>query len=572
MADKREERFRVVPIARDERIAQDIDGDQYYKQRGDTVVDEVEIVSETPFETAAGSTVIPKSDDVQQADYQVENPPVEEEVYYDEPEVYDEADDYGNYDGGDFEEEAPKRRRAASHPGKKPFFKRAWVYIVLVLVLAAAGSVFYWKTGQTYASQLAVIQRQVADITEQMDLGDRTQGATLDDQIAFYTEQCDQARKQNSAFEQLNRSHWWLFSRADAQDIGLAQLNDRVEELTPLLNNLGVFMEQVEQVVMQVKGTPQNPGHLLVSLELTRAHEILQNDRNMIANALSMCDELENLPEAFQRGKENLQRELEVLDTQVVLMQDYITAILPIEAEVSTFCAAARDFYARTFTDNFADDLQAHYSVIARSDTIQENINKINGQPRFASLPHYYGISDFALDEAGTRILEEEGVVQTARNIVLSVRSQDEKIASAPADYDLCAKEIESNAGYIEQLRQLALPQEYKTGSERYIEALEARADYLDAHLEYADALGDVNACKAELDAAQKRRQSLSEEIAQALKDHDMDAFRQKSDELEDVLDEIEDKQDAYNRANAAVQPLLQEENRLFDAYQAIVS
>ena len=77
MADKREERFRVVPIARDERIGQDIDGDQYYRQRGDTVVDEVEIVSETPFQSETGSTVIPKSDDVQQVDYQVENPPME---------------------------------------------------------------------------------------------------------------------------------------------------------------------------------------------------------------------------------------------------------------------------------------------------------------------------------------------------------------------------------------------------------------------------------------------------------------------------------------------------------------
>ena len=76
----REERFRVVPIARDERIAQDIDGAQHYRQRSDTVIQEVEIVAETPFESEAGSTVIPKSDDVQQADYQVENPPQEEEV------------------------------------------------------------------------------------------------------------------------------------------------------------------------------------------------------------------------------------------------------------------------------------------------------------------------------------------------------------------------------------------------------------------------------------------------------------------------------------------------------------
>ncbi len=573
MADKREERFRVVPIARDERIGQDIDGDQYYRQRGDTVVDEVEIVSETPFQSEAGSTVIPKSDDVQQVDYQVENPPMEEEVYYDEPEGYDDGEDYGSYDYEDFEEEpARKSRRAASHPAGKPWYKKAWLYILLSGVLLVFGALFYIRGSQTYSAQLAVIEKNVAEITAQMAQGEQMQGATLDDQINFYNDQCRLARTENSNFVALNRSYWWFLGKADAEDIGLADLNAQVENLTPLLNNLGVFMEQVEQVISQVKGTPENPGHLLMSLDLAKANDILENDRTMIANALTMCDGLENLPEAFRRGKENLQSDLEALDAEVVLMQTYITALKPIESEVSTFCAAARDFYARPFTGNFIEDLQAQYSVIARSDTIQTSIQSINGQSRFSTLSHYYGISDFALDEAGTRMLAEEGVVQTARNIVLTVRSQDEALAADTDDRSLCAEAIESNAGYIEELKALALPEGYHEGRDRYIEALEARALYLDAHLKYVDALGDVKKFQSELDTLKKRRQALTDEISEALKNNDMRTFRAKTAELEEVLDDIEDTQAEYNRANAAVQPLLQEENRLFDSYQALVS
>jgi len=573
MADKREERFRVVPIARDERIAQDIDGDQYYRQRGDTVVDEVEIVSETPFQSDAGSTVIPKSDDVQQADYQVENPPMEEEVYYDAPESY-EDESYAYEQDYASQQEEPKRksRRAASHPASKPWYKKAWLYILLSCVVLVFGAVLYIRTDQEYSVKLAQIEKQVAEITMQMAQGDQTQGATLDDQIDFYNEQCRFAREQNAAFETLNREYWWIIGRSEASDIGLADLNTQVENLTPLLNNLGVFMEQVEQVVAQVKGTPEKPGHLLSALDLAQANDILENDRNMIANALLMCDELENLPEAFRRGKENLKNDLLELDAEVVLMQTYITALKPIETDVQLFCTAARDFYDRSFTNNFSEDLQAQYSVISRSDTIQANIQSINGQERFSSLTHYYGISDFELDEAGMRMLEEEGVVQTARNIVLHVRSQDGSIASDPDDRSLCAEELKNNAGYIEELEALALPDGYGTGLARYIDALEARAQYLDAHIDYLDALKDVKKLESELDALKKRRAALTDEITEALKENDMPTFREKTTELDKVMEDIADKQEEYNRANANVQPLLKEENRLYDNYQALVS
>ena len=174
MADRKQERFRVVPIERDARIAQDIDGEQYYRQRGDTVISEVEIVSEVPFESEAGSTVIPKSDDVQQADYQVENPPQEEEEIYDAPDGYEDASDYdaydyGNYDDYEHYEEEPVRRskRAASRPAAKPWYKKIWLYLLLAGVMLVTGGILYLRGSKNYAAELAQIEKQVTEITKE---------------------------------------------------------------------------------------------------------------------------------------------------------------------------------------------------------------------------------------------------------------------------------------------------------------------------------------------------------------------------------------------------------------------
>ena len=59
--------FRVVPIEKDAAVGDEVDGEMYYRSRGDVVIQDVEIVSETPLSDAAEGKVFAKSSDVQHA-------------------------------------------------------------------------------------------------------------------------------------------------------------------------------------------------------------------------------------------------------------------------------------------------------------------------------------------------------------------------------------------------------------------------------------------------------------------------------------------------------------------------
>ena len=203
---------------------------------------------------------------------------------------------------------------------------------------------------------------------------------------------------------------------------------------------------------------------------------------------------------------------------------------------------------------------------------MQEQIVAINEQSRYAGLHRPYGIEDMSLDEAGRQILSEEGAVSTARTILLTVRGEDEALAQNTPDAAQCSTFLSNNASYIQQLGELAMPDRYAAGMQKYLEALNVRTEYLNAYLAYAKAYEQVSAHAAAIETLKNQRDALKGEIADALASGDMQTFRRKTDELNDVLDKIDDEREAYDAANAAAQPLLQEANRLHSRYSELVN
>ena len=177
-----------------------------------------------------------------------------------------------------------------------------------------------------------------------------------------------------------------------------------------------------------------------------------------------------------------------------------------------------------------------------------------------------------SLDEAGRQILSEEGAVSTARTILLTVRGEDEALAQNTPDAAQCSTFLSNNASYIQQLGELAMPDRYAAGMQKYLEALNVRTEYLNAYLAYAKAYEQVGAHASAIETLKNQRDALKGEIADALASGDMQTFRRKTDELNDVLDKIDDEREAYDAANAAAQPLLQEANRLHSRYSELAN
>lgn len=568
--------FRVVPIEKDAAVGDEVDGEMYYRSRGDVVIQDAEIVSETPLSDAAEGKVFAKSSDVQHAAYQVENPPAEYETYED----YDGEAPQEYAADEDAEDDAPKKgrksrknRRSPSRPQKiRRWYQSLWLYGSLAAVVLIVLGALYFVSDSDYRAETAKIAERAAAIGEQLDTGSGKPGATIEDELDYYNDLLRDAQKQNDALGELNRRYWWILARDDENDAGLAALNEKTETLKPLLSNLGVFMQQVGEVVSQVLGTDEKPGHLLSALELSSAQDTLQKDRELISNALSLCAELEDLPEPFVKGRDNLEEKLRSLDDDTALLQEYLRELSGVQPQADLFCSAARDFYNRTFTDNLANDLQAEYNVIVRSDNVQEQIVAINEQSRYAGLHRPYGIEDMSLDEAGRQILSEEGAVSTARTILLTVRGEDEALAQNTPDAAQCSTFLSNNASYIQQLGELAMPDRYAAGMQKYLEALNVRTEYLNAYLAYAKAYEQVGAHASAIETLKNQRDALKGEIADALASGDMQTFRRKTDELNDVLDKIDDEREAYDAANAAAQPLLQEANRLHSRYSELAN
>ncbi len=571
MADRKTDRksrdegtFRVVPIEKDARMGEEIDGETYYRNRGDVVIQEAEVLEEKPLSQDGDGTLFRKSSDVQQAAYQIEH--ASQELEPEAPEVQDVLPD------DEATRSVRRKKRKAFWDGafKGPWYRSIWLYCGVGILLIVGISLFYGLTLRNYRMQADHLANRVQEISIQVDTGSGQQKATLDDEIDFYMDLSHEVRGQNDAFEQLNRQYWWLFGKRTQEDVGLAQLNAEMEQITPLLTDLDVFMQQVSQVVDQVLGTPSKPGHLLQALDLSTAQDLLQEDQKMIQNALRLCDGLEELPDSFVKGKENLEEQLRTLEQDVTVLQEYLQELSGLSGQVSTFCAAAQDFYNRPFADKLGTDLQAQYNVIVRSDAIQTSISQINEQSKYASLHRPYGISDFPLDEAGKRILQEEGVVQTARSIVLAVRQDDEKLAASDPSVQLCQTMIASNNAYQEQLRQLKLPDAYSSGVGTYLEALQVRGQYLEQYSSYAQALAQADAQVAKKEELQQQQDLLEDEIAQALQNADMAAVVEKTKTLESIMEQIEAAQEAYDDAVADAQPLLQEANKLHSRYMQL--
>ena len=152
------------------------------------------------------------------------------------------------------------------------------------------------------------------------------------------------------------------------------------------------------------------------------------------------------------------------------------------------------------------------------------------------------------------------------------MRGEDEALAQNTPDAAQCSTFLSNNASYIQQLGELAMPDRYAAGMQKYLEALNVRTEYLNAYLAYAKAYEQVSAHAAAIETLKNQRDALKGEIADALASGDMQTFRRKTDELNDVLDKIDDEREAYDAANAAAQPLLQEANRLHSRYSELVN
>ena len=576
-----------VPIERDEAsAAPQISGEEYYRERGEQDrIQDVEILEETSLHDI--EEALSEDEMLEQFEEEFRESLGEDsgESDHEEYEEFDLSDEDGqeetgdgkelNLDGLDIKEadsieEAVEAIRKKDRFAFRKWYQKWWIYAIVAGVLFLAGICFYWVSRAEYNEKMDGIADDVARITSQLHNGSQDEENTLEEELAFYTDLTHQAQDEEKLYQQTNRTYWWSVPQRSRDAVGLVTLQETMNELGPMLNNLSVFMEQVSQVKREVEGTQQEPGHLRRALNLEESDGILAQDQSMIASTLEMCDGLADLPEAFTAGRENLREELTELDSKVALTREYLIEIRKQAPEVELFCASARDFYQRDFTGHFAEDLNMAYSVLERVDIIQEEIGKINQQEKFKPILHFYGISDFALDDAGTRMLADRGMLDAARTEVQSIQEENADLLANPTDGGKFETALDANQGHYDTLQQLETPKEMEEGKVMYLNGLDVREHYLRAQLEYIAALDTQNAELDKLDELREQNNRLKEEISLAARSGDIETIIQKSQEAKDVEAKIAAQREVCKTAEENVAPKREQANTLYQQYVSL--
>ena len=434
-------------------------------------------------------------------------------------------------------------------------------------VIFIASASFYLVSRAEYNEKMDAVADEVAMITAEFQNGSGETENTLEEELNFYTNLTHQAQELDKTYQQINRTYWWSKPSRSREAVGLVTLQETMNELSPMLSNLSVFMEQVTQVKNEVEGTEKAPGHLKRSLVLSESDGILEQDQSMIASTLEMCDALSDLPEAFTAGRENLREELIGLDAKIALTREYLIEVRKQEPEVEMYCSAARDFYQRDFTGHFAEDLNTAYNVLQRVDQIQQNIGAVNENAKYKTIQHYYGISDFALDDAGIRMLEDRGMLEAARTEVQSVADEDAALQQNPTDGGLVQEMLDNNHAHYENLQQIATPKEMETGKVTYLNGLDVREHYLRAQLEYIAVLEVQNNELDKLDSLRAQYNSLREEVQEAGRKGDIETMFAKAAQMKDLEEDIADQRAVCEKAAADVTPKKEQASSLYQQY-----
>lgn len=576
-----------VPIERDEAsAAPQISGEEYYRERGEQDrIQDVEILEETSLRDIEEALSEDEMLEQFEAEFQESLGEDPDGADYEEYEEFDLSDEAGQEEAGDEKElnldgldikeadsieEAVEAIRKKDRFAFRKWYQKWWIYAIVAGVLFLAGACFYWVSRAEYNEKMDGIADDVARITSQLQNGSQDEENTLEEELAFYTDLTHQAQDEEKLYQQTNRTYWWSVPQRSREAVGLVTLQETMNELGPMLNNLSVFMEQVSQVKREVEGTQQEPGHLRRALNLEESDGILAQDQSMIASTLEMCDGLADLPEAFTAGRENLREELMELDSKVALTREYLGQVRNQAPEVELFCASARDFYQRDFTGHFAEDLNMAYSVLERVDIIQEEIGKINQQEKFKPILRFYGISDFALDDAGTRMLADRGMLDAARTEVQSIQEENADLLANPTDGGKFETALDANQGHYDTLQQLETPKEMEEGKVMYLNGLDVREHYLRAQLEYIAALDTQNAELDKLDELREQNNRLKEEISLAARSGDIETIIQKSQEAKDVEAKIAAQREVCKTAEENVAPKREQANTLYQQYVSL--